>query len=113
MGADNPTMDFQQVACPAALTNNTHCTRADDASGLATPAPVASVNATVPLSTSFVVSSSSLAQEPTSSSIPLTVNSTPAIVPGTFAQLPSSNILTTTTSTYVEISTMAIEACVA
>ncbi|KAM3067230.1 hypothetical protein ACMFMG_005404 [Clarireedia jacksonii] len=32
MGADNPTVDFKQVECPAALVKNTGCQRADDSS---------------------------------------------------------------------------------
>jgi len=31
-GCDNPTVSFKQVACPAAITANSGCTRADDAS---------------------------------------------------------------------------------
>jgi glycosyl hydrolase family 45 len=33
-GADNPTVDFRQVACPAELTARSGCSRTDD-SGLA------------------------------------------------------------------------------
>jgi len=39
-GSDNPTVSFEQVSCPAALTANTGCVRADD--GSAAPAAVAS-----------------------------------------------------------------------
>ncbi|KAF8863220.1 hypothetical protein BDZ45DRAFT_572426, partial [Acephala macrosclerotiorum] len=31
-GCDNPTVEFTQVACPAAITENSGCTRADDSS---------------------------------------------------------------------------------
>ncbi|KAF7915141.1 hypothetical protein BELL_0042g00260 [Botrytis elliptica] len=50
--ADNPTVDFKQVECPAALTKSTGCKRADDssmpapdASGSASASPVASTSA--------------------------------------------------------------------
>jgi len=54
MGADNPSVSFTQVACPAALTANTGCARADDAGA---PAPA-------PASASPVASSSSSSSTP-------------------------------------------------
>jgi hypothetical protein len=46
-GADNPTVSFEQVACPAALTANTGCVRADDSSFLAVAAVSGSAIAAV------------------------------------------------------------------
>lgn len=56
-GSDNPTVDFTQVSCPAALTANTGCVRADDGSA----APPSSA------SSSIVAESSSVSVAPSSS----------------------------------------------
>jgi hypothetical protein len=140
MGADNPGVTFTQVACPAALTANTGCARADDSSAPAAVAPAASGAAPASPSASPVASSSSspaaqapaastpdaqpepaattsaAQQEPPSSSTPAAVTSTPAVSPGIFAQPPSSSDITTpspstTTSAYLEVVTVTIDAC--
>ncbi|TGO50713.1 hypothetical protein BOTNAR_0383g00120 [Botryotinia narcissicola] len=79
-GADNPTVDFKQVECPAALTKSTGCKRADDssmpapdASGsgsaspeelVVTPAKISSVAPTSVSSSSVVVVPSSAKSSP-------------------------------------------------
>ena len=55
MGADNPSVSFTQVACPAAITVNTGCVRSDD--GGAPAVPSASGSAAVTSSASNVATS--------------------------------------------------------
>ncbi|PQE16309.1 glycoside hydrolase family 45 protein [Rutstroemia sp. NJR-2017a WRK4] len=55
MGADNPTVDFKQVECPAALTKSTGCKRADDSS---MPAADASGSAVASSASSTVAATS-------------------------------------------------------
>jgi hypothetical protein len=132
MGADNPTVSFTQVACPAALTANTGCTRADD--GSAAPAPQASGSAVAP--SPDVVSSSTTTEESASTSSPApqepattsspaqqesssfstaaATTSSPSVSPGVFLQPPSSSITsypTSTSSADYEVVTVTIEAC--
>jgi hypothetical protein len=136
MGADNPTVSFTQVACPAALTANTGCARADDA-GAPAPAsasPVASYStspvaspssspaAQEPAPTTYspqpepvATTSSAAAQAPSSSSAPAAVTSAPSASGGIFLQPQASNITTpvpsSTTSAALEVVTVTIDAC--
>ncbi|KAI9647162.1 hypothetical protein NHQ30_003545 [Ciborinia camelliae] len=65
-GADNPTVDYKQVECPAALTKSTGCKRADDTS---MPAPDASGTASASsVAATSAASSSAAAVAPTSAS---------------------------------------------
>lgn len=131
MGADNPSISFTHVACPAALTANTGCIRADD--GSAAPAPQASGNTVAP--SPDAASSSSAAPDPSTSSpapqVPATTSysaqqessssstaapttSSAAVSPGIFVQPPSSSITSAPTSTAsadYEVVTVTIEAC--
>jgi hypothetical protein len=127
MGADNPTVSFTQVACPAALTANTGCVRADDggAPAPASASPVASYSASPvasysaspvaspssspaaegPAPTTYspqpepvATTSSAAAQAPSSSSAPAAVTSTPSASGGIFLQPQPSNITTSVPS---------------
>jgi Glycosyl hydrolase family 45 len=124
-GANNPSVSFKQVACPAALTAKTGCARADDAGAPAAdapaadaPAPAASSPAPSPAASSPVVAASSPSPEPvvpspaaqaqpTTSSTPTPTpvastpssTSTPDVSPGIFLQPePSSSITTSAPS---------------
>ncbi|KAJ9629959.1 hypothetical protein H2203_002344 [Taxawa tesnikishii (nom. ined.)] len=55
-GADNPTVDFEQVTCPKAITDKTGCVRAGE-----TPTTDASTGSAAAASSSVVASSSSSA----------------------------------------------------
>lgn len=90
-GADNPTVDFKQVECPAALTKSTGCKRADDSSmpapdvaGSASASPIAKVATSSSSSSSSVAP---VAATPASSSS----SSAPAVVKPTFVK-PSSSV---------------------
>ncbi|KAG4026005.1 hypothetical protein MFRU_046g00110 [Monilinia fructicola] len=93
-GADNPTVDFKQVECPAALTKSTGCKRADDSS---MPAPDASGSASASPAASTPASSSPAPASTSASSSPAPVapTSTPVSSP---AVAPTS---VKTSSTYV------------
>ncbi|TGO56172.1 hypothetical protein BCON_0081g00150 [Botryotinia convoluta] len=96
--ADNPTVDFKQVECPAELTKSTGCKRADDssmpapdASGSASASPVASTSAAATSAkTSSVaptsVSSSSVVVAPSSAT-----SSPAAVVPTSVASSKASS----------------------
>ena len=86
MGADNPTVQFEQVACPAELTAKSGCKRSDDTtepapSGGAGAAPPASSAAAPPPASSAVApppKSSAAAPPPASSSTPAPAAPPPA-----------------------------------
>ena len=65
-GSDNPTVSFTQVACPAAITKNTGCIRADDTSEAAAAVPSGSTVVAVVASstTEAVIASSTHASDP-------------------------------------------------
>jgi len=130
-GADNPSVSFEQVACPAALTAKTGCARADDSGAPAADSPAANAPApatslSVAVTSSYPVVSSPAAQQLTTTSTPTPAastsssTSTPAVSPGIFLQpSPSSNITTpapspspvATYSAAPEVVTVTIEAC--
>ena len=73
MGADNPTVDFEQVACPAELTSRSGCKRTDDGSlggGNSSPSsyPAGSSTASSSMSTRTSASSSASGSAASSSS---------------------------------------------
>ncbi|KAJ8060144.1 hypothetical protein OCU04_010493 [Sclerotinia nivalis] len=76
-GADNPTVDFKQVECPAALTKSTGCKRADDSS---MPAPDASGSASAFPVAKVAISSSSSSAAPVAAT-PVSSSSSAAVVP--------------------------------
>jgi hypothetical protein len=140
MGADNPSVSFTQVACPAALTANTGCARADDA-GAPSPAPApaspvaSSSSPTIPVASSpsspaaqepapttyspqpepVGTTSSPAAQAPSSTSASAATTSAPSASGGIFLQPPTSSITTpvtsSTTSATLEVVTVTIDAC--
>lgn len=64
-GADNPDVEFEQVACPAEITKKTGCVRSDDGSAdvaSASSSAVASSSAAVQSSSSSAATSSASAQ---------------------------------------------------
>ncbi|TEY65574.1 hypothetical protein BOTCAL_0138g00160 [Botryotinia calthae] len=85
-GADNPTVNFKQVNCPAELTKSTGCKRADDssmpapdASGSASASPVASTSAkTSSVAPTSVSSSSVVVAHSSATSSPVVVVPTSA-----------------------------------
>lgn len=87
-GADNPTVSFEQVSCPAALTANTNCVRSDDGSA---PSPA------TPSSSAAVVSKATptaqiSTQAPAASSVNPVVSSSPAaVIVSSAAEIVSSN----------------------
>ncbi|THV48093.1 hypothetical protein BGAL_0268g00040 [Botrytis galanthina] len=86
--ADNPTVDFKQVECPAALTKSTGCKRADDSS---MPAPDASGSASASPEALAATSAKTSSVAPTSVSsssvvvAPSSAKSSPAAVVPTSA----------------------------
>lgn len=67
-GADNPTVSFTQVACPAAITKNTGCIRADDTDEPAAAAVSGSTVAAVVASTSSAAAPVATSADPVASS---------------------------------------------
>ncbi|RAL58687.1 hypothetical protein DID88_002993 [Monilinia fructigena] len=94
-GADNPTVDFKQVECPAALTKSTGCKRADDSS---MPAPDASGSASASPAASTPASSSPAPASTSSSSSSAPVAPTSAEASSTYVA-PTSAPASTHTST--------------
>jgi hypothetical protein len=85
-GADNPTVSFTQVACPAALTANTGCIRADDTSEPAAAAASGSAVAAVATSSADpVATSAESGVEATMSEGPVTPATSAADPPATTA----------------------------
>lgn len=109
--ADNPTVDFTQVACPAAITKNSGCTRADDSSAPAAAAPSGSAVAAVSSSTPAAIKSTSSSQVvsvATSSKAAVVVSSssTPAVAVSTSTLSP---IKATSSSTSAQATDSAAE----
>lgn len=127
MGADNPSVSFKQVACPAALTAKTGCARADDSGAPAAGSPPAGAptHATPsPVAVTPYPVVSSPAAQPTTTSTPTPVASTspsvytPVVSPAIFFQpSPPSNTTTpapspvATYSAEPDVVTVTIEAC--
>ncbi|TGO33806.1 hypothetical protein BHYA_0226g00130 [Botrytis hyacinthi] len=93
--ADNPTVDFKQVECPAALTKSTGCKRADDSSmpapdasgsGSASPEVLAATSAKTSSVAPTSVSSSSVVVAPSSAK-----SSPAAVVPTSAASSKASS----------------------
>ena len=138
-GASNPDVSFEQVACPAALTKNTGCIRADDSSekaaagGSGAASSLASSPAAAQPATSSSATASSFLSQTTSSTssayvAPVAASSlsTPSASPGIFPQIPSAGesstttVMTTTTaesssssshSAHLQVVTVTIDAC--
>ncbi|RDW75644.1 hypothetical protein BP5796_06465 [Coleophoma crateriformis] len=82
-GADNPTVSFKQVTCPAEITAKSGCTRADDSSMGAAPSGSTSVAASSASSSAPASSASQVVSSSSSSSAAAaadTTTSTPAAV---------------------------------
>ncbi|KAF7886014.1 hypothetical protein EAF00_010117 [Botryotinia globosa] len=89
--ADNPTVDFKQVECPAALTKSTGCKRADDSS---MPAPDASGSGSA--STEKVVATSAKAP----SVAPTSVSSSSVVVAPSSAESSPAAVVPTSAAYY-------------
>ncbi|KAK0102914.1 hypothetical protein ONS95_000893 [Cadophora gregata] len=82
-GADNPTVSFKQVACPAAITAKSGCTRADDSSapkaatgsGNAVEASSSPVAQATPVATSTATPEAAESSSPALSSVAPIINS--------------------------------------
>ncbi|ESZ97378.1 hypothetical protein SBOR_2262 [Sclerotinia borealis F-4128] len=106
--ADNPTVDFKQVECPAALTKSTGCKRADDTSmpapdvsGSASASPVATYSSAVVNIVSSSSSSAVVIPNPASSSSALIAPTSAVVV------LTSSAVVAPTSASSSKVSSVA------
>ncbi|CAD6446395.1 d89ecf3c-88e0-40ef-93fe-ec863e1b6826 [Sclerotinia trifoliorum] len=118
-GADNPTVNFKQVECPAALTKSTGCKRADDSNmpapdvaGSASASPVAKVAtpspvAATPVSSSSAVVASSSAPAVAKHTSVKSSSSVPTVAPAPATTHVSSSSSSKISSTVAPQSTVA------
>lgn len=102
-GSNNPTVSFKQVACPAAITANSGCTRADDAS---MPAPAVDTGSALASSSVVVATSSAEGIVASSSTVAA------AAVETSFTEPAVAAVQTSSTEPIVAIETSSAEAAV-